>query len=429
MKNNYILLLLFILPFSVKSQLYFPPTTGNTWETTDPATLGWCQDSINQLYDYLETTNSKAFLILKDGKIVLEKYFGTFTADSFWVWNSAGKTLTGLVVGIAQQEGYLNIDDTTSDHIGQGWTSLSPSLEEKITIRHQLTMTTGLDDNAGDDNCTDPSCLQYLTAPETRWAYHNAPYTLLDTVIESATGMTLNNWVTQKIGNPIGMNGFYYPVGYNNIFISQPRSMARFGLLLQAQGSWNGTPVLNDPTYFYDMTHSSQALNPSYGYLTWLNGQSSFQLPGIQYNFSGSALPSAPSDVFAALGKNGQWINISPSSGIMVIRMGQNDGMSLVPIMYCDTVWQYINRLNCSLSIQNESIENLYLAPNPTTNGKVQVINWNSSTRVTLKNSIGQLVETSIEDGIISTERLESGIYFVTVNGEFERKTMKLVVD
>ena len=106
-----ILLLHFLLlGFSnLKAQTYFPPLTGTTWSTTDPATLGWCQDSIDQLYDWLELSDSKAFIVLKDGKIVLEKYFGTFTADSFYVWNSAGKTLTAYAIGIAQYNGLLDI--------------------------------------------------------------------------------------------------------------------------------------------------------------------------------------------------------------------------------------------------------------------------------------------------------------------------------
>jgi CubicO group peptidase (beta-lactamase class C family) len=205
-----LLLLISMLPFLGKTQLYFPPLTGDTWETIAPESLGWCQENIDALYTYLETTESKAFIYLKDGKIVLEKYFGTFTKDSLYVWNSAGKTLTGMAVGIAQEEGYLSISDTTSQYLGQGWTSLTPELEEKITIRHQLTMTTGLN-HTDDHYCTEPACLVYEAEPGTRWMYHNGPYTLLDGVIEGATGMSLNTYVNQKIRTKIGMNGFICP--------------------------------------------------------------------------------------------------------------------------------------------------------------------------------------------------------------------------
>ncbi|HPJ54246.1 MAG TPA: serine hydrolase, partial [Flavobacteriales bacterium] len=84
-------------------QLYFPPNTGTTWDTLSPASLGWCTDSIPPLYDFLEQSNSKAFLVLKDGRMVLEKYFGTFTQDSLWYWASAGKSLTAFLVGKARE--------------------------------------------------------------------------------------------------------------------------------------------------------------------------------------------------------------------------------------------------------------------------------------------------------------------------------------
>lgn len=64
--------------------LYFPPLTGSAWDTISPTTLNWCQDKIDSLYTYLDTNNTKAFILLKDGKIVLEKYFGTQTQNSVW---------------------------------------------------------------------------------------------------------------------------------------------------------------------------------------------------------------------------------------------------------------------------------------------------------------------------------------------------------
>ena len=64
--------------------------------------------------------------MLKDGKIAIEKYFGTFTKDSLWYWASAGKTLTAFLVGQAQENGLLSISDSTSKYLGSGWTGLTP---------------------------------------------------------------------------------------------------------------------------------------------------------------------------------------------------------------------------------------------------------------------------------------------------------------
>ena len=78
-----IFIAVFCISGSTRGQsLYFPPLTGNVWDTIQPSSLGWCEERIDSMYDLLEDNNTKAFIILKDGKIVLEKYFGTFVQDS-----------------------------------------------------------------------------------------------------------------------------------------------------------------------------------------------------------------------------------------------------------------------------------------------------------------------------------------------------------
>ncbi|MFZ7146295.1 MAG: serine hydrolase, partial [Bacteroidota bacterium] len=72
MKKILTILLFVILSQISKAQLYFPPVSGNTWDTISPTSLGWCQDKIDTLIDFLDTKNTKAFIVLKDGKIVIE---------------------------------------------------------------------------------------------------------------------------------------------------------------------------------------------------------------------------------------------------------------------------------------------------------------------------------------------------------------------
>ena len=260
--HSILLSFLFLFLINGKSQsLYFPPVSGNVWDTLSPSSLNWCPNKIDSLYSYLDSNNSVSFILLKDGKIVLEKYFGTHTISSPWYWASAGKTITAFMTGIAQQEGYLSILDTTAKYLGNGWTSCLPTKEEKITIRNQLTMTTGLDDGVANNDCTIDTCLVYKSDAGTRWAYHNAPYTLLDSVIEVATGTTLNGYTTQKLKNPIGMFGLFVKSGYNNVYYSDSRSMARFALLMLNKGNWNGNQIMTDTSYFHAMTHTSQNLN------------------------------------------------------------------------------------------------------------------------------------------------------------------------
>lgn len=349
---------------------YYPPISQTAfWDTLSPKSQGWCADSINSLYQYLSQENTKAFILLVDGKIVLEKYFGTFTQDSVWYWASAGKTLTAFLVGKAQDEGKLTLGDKSSDYLGTGWSSLTTAQEDAITVRHQLTMTTGLDDGIPDNHCTLKSCLVYKANAGTRWAYHNAPYTLLDKVIETATGSTMNLYTQQSLSSKTGINGLWFKSGYNNVFASKPRNFARWGLLAQNGFKWNGVQLI-DSGYARQSVNTSQNLNLSYGYLWWLNGKKSFMVPTLQTVFPGSFIPNAPADMFAAIGKNGQIASVSPSRKIVWIRMGNapSGALSEVPFMLADKVWSRINSLSCnSTSARNVPPSKPGIYPNPAT--------------------------------------------------------------
>lgn len=325
-------------------ELYFPdPARFADWETADPATLGWDLGAESALDDYLEATGTKAFLVLHKGRLAKETYFGSFTADSLWYWASAGKTLTGFCVGLARQEGLLELTDPTSDYLGTGWTTAPPEKEALIQIGDQLRMTTGLDDAAFD--CTDPACLNYMADAGQRWAYHNGPYTLLQQVIGQASGESYTTFFNSRLRDRIGMEGLWFSTnGSNSVYFSTARSMARFGLLVLGGGSWGDTPILTDTGYYEAMLSPSQNLNKAYGYLWWLNGQPSFMAPGTQVVFPGALIPEAPADLVAGLGKNDQKLYLVPSEGLVVVRMGEDSGENtLGPSSFDNELWQRLS--------------------------------------------------------------------------------------
>lgn len=427
-----ILLVAFVLfiNFSGLTQLYFPPNGSNEWETMPIEDLNWCQENIDALYQFLDNNDTKAFILLKDGKIVLEQYFDGFTAESNWYWASAGKTLTAVMVGIAQQEGFLDINDPTSDYLGTGWTSCTPAQEAAISVRNQLTMTSGLDDGVTDPYCTDPACLQYLADSGTRWAYHNGPYTLLDGVIENATGQTLNTYTQQKIKNITGMNGLYVPSGYNNVYWSTPRSMARFGLLTLNQGNWNGTQIITDSNYFNQMVNTSQDLNPSYGYLWWLNGKDSFMLPSLQTVFPGPLFPNAPDDMISGLGADGQFVNVIPSQNMVWIRMGEDPSSVPVPYLLNIAIWDYINDFECELRTETVTAPKITLYPNPVKDQLYITTSTNlTNTPYQIYNPLGQLVKkgTFKNEATFNVQYLSQGLYFLSVSTENSSQTLPFV--
>jgi CubicO group peptidase (beta-lactamase class C family) len=325
---------------------YFPPAATDTWETVLPASLGWNTSEIPALVELLKNNGTRAFIVLKDGKIVIEEYFGNnlagtsvFNKSANWYWASAGKTLTAFTVGKAQEDGFLKISDKTSAYLGSGWTSLTLQKESLITIRHQLTMTTGLDDGVTNSHSFLPQDLIYKADPGTHWAYHNGPYTLLEKVVKNAVSKEFEIYYNSVLRDKIGMDGTWIWNENDHVYYSTARSMARFGLLILNGGKWGKETVMTDATYFNEMISSSQNINKSYGYLWWLNGKTSFMIPESQVVFPASITPNGPGDMFSGIGKNGQYVSIIPSKKIVMVRMGEDPSSVAVPFLFLDDIW------------------------------------------------------------------------------------------
>jgi CubicO group peptidase (beta-lactamase class C family) len=322
--------------------IYFPPLNSDNWETKTVSELNWNEAQLQPLLDFLEEKNSKSFMILHEGKIVVEAYFDGHTSTSPWYWASAGKTLTTAITGIAQEEGLLTINDKVSDYIGTGWTSSPLDKENLITCKNLLSMNSGLDNGLGDDISV--SNLQYLANADERWAYHNV-YVKLQDVIAEASNQNWSNYFNSKLKDRIGMTGAWIQTGDFNVYWSTARSMARFGLITFADGKWENEQIIPE-TYLEDAINTSQNLNESYGYMWWLNGKSTYKLPQSQIEFNGTLVSNAPSDMYAALGKNDQKIYVIPSKKLVIIRMGnsannENFGLS----DFDNQLWLRINAL------------------------------------------------------------------------------------
>lgn len=321
--------------------MYFPPNNSSVWETKSVTDLHWNSTAVQPLLDYLEEKNTKSFIVLVNGRIVIEHYYGTHTAASPWYWASAGKTLTTAMTGIASDRGILNLDNKVSDYLGSGWTSAPIDKEKLINVRHLLSMTSGLNDQLSGD-CVSPICLQYTADAGSRWAYHNV-YVKLQDVVAAASAESWNSYFNTNLKNKIGMTGSWIPHNDLSVYWSTSRSMARFGLLMLNNGKWKNDQIIS-PDFVNLATNTSQQINKSYGYLWWLNGKTSFKLPQSQMEFQGSLIPNAPNDMFMALGKNDQKIYVIPSRKMVIIRMGNaaND-VNFALSNFDNELWSKIN--------------------------------------------------------------------------------------
>ncbi len=297
--------------------MYFPSNTDTDWETKSISGLGWNQNAVQPLKDYLIQKHTKSFMILVNGRIVMEEYFNGHNQNASWQWNSAGKTLVATTTGIAQQENLLNINNKVSQYLGTGWTSEPIAKENLITTRHLLTMTSGINDSS---NFVITSNLTYMADAGTRWSYHNVFQKLMD-VVAAASNQNFESYFNSRLKNKIGMDGFWNNGLIFKLYNSNTRSMARFGLLALNKGKWKNEQIINE-TFFNESVSTSQSINPSYGYLWWLNGKANYMVPGGQTIYQTALVPNAPADMYVAMGAEDQRIYVIPSKNMVVIRMG-----------------------------------------------------------------------------------------------------------
>lgn len=322
-----------------KSETYFP--TATEWETITTTELGWDSIAVEELKNFLNRKRTKSFIVLVNGRIAMEEYFNGHTKNSKWEWNSAGKTLIAAISGIAEQENLLSLEDRASDYLGEEWTSLSLEKENQITVKHLLNMTSGTDDTKF--LIIKPN-ITYIADAGTRWAYGNVFQKLTD-IVSKASGKPFESYFSEKLKSRIGMDGYWNFGTVFTTYHSTARGMARFGLLALNKGRWLNEQVVNE-TFFLESITPSQDLNPSYGYFWWLNGKGKYMLPNTQAVFSGSLIPNAPADMYAALGAFDQKIYVVPSKNIVIIRMGTSanpDNPNFAASGFDNELWEKIN--------------------------------------------------------------------------------------
>jgi CubicO group peptidase (beta-lactamase class C family) len=253
--------------------------------------------------------------------------------------------------------------------------------------------------------------------------------------MENATGLSMNQFVQQKLRPVTGMGGVFLPSGYNNVYFSTARNMARFGLLMLNKGTWNTTPVLTDTSYFREMINSSNALNKSYGYLWWLNGKESFMIPQSQFVFQGMLSPDAHSSMYSALGKNGQILNIVPELNIVTVRMGDAPGTIIeVPMVYNNEIWKILKQVinYTPASIENETnqtdVKGIVIYPNPATDHiNFLIPETDSELEVYIYSVLGEEVTTGKNISSINISHLLPGVYQLVTKNRGKIRTIKFV--
>ncbi|MDA0345780.1 MAG: serine hydrolase [Verrucomicrobia bacterium] len=332
--------LLLSAPFLLAKESIYFPTKNEAWETIDPAKAGWDTDKLEELITAVGEQKSSGLLILLNGKILAEKHWPeenykidglrgvrmmlgkTKDGHSIEDVASAQKSISAIIVGIAQQKGLLSINDPVHKHLGKGWSRATPEQEAKITVKHLISMSSGLKDD-----------LTFEAPAGTRWRYNTTAYSHSMHVAAAASGIEPKDLVKKWLFDPLGMNDSEWifrngmedaNIKDTNIFglSTSNRDLARVGLMVLNGGKWAGKTIITDKNYLHDMSHPSQEMNPSYGYLWWLNGQSKVGAGDGANARDGPLILEAPADLFAAQGALQRKLYVVPSMNLVITRLG-----------------------------------------------------------------------------------------------------------
>lgn len=341
---------LFSLPLSA-AELYFPPHEGE-WERVAPESVGWDAALLSQALDVAGERNSSGVVILYGGRLLAERYwdgpdnavYQRFVTGADAEGNaiedvaSAQKSIVAILTGMAQERGFLDLDDSVSRFLGDGWSKASAAQEEDITIRHLLSMTSGL--------ATD---FTFSSEPGTQWLYNTPVYHTTMRVLMAATGMERNDLTVEWISEPIGAKHTSWtprPWADADIAVglsTTARDLARFGLMIQAGGTWNGEVVIADTNFLQEMLSPSQSLNPAYGYLWWLNGQDfALDASGDANRNEGMLIPDAPHDLVAMQGAGDRKLYLVPGLNLVIARLGFTG--SRPRSSFNDAFWQALQK-------------------------------------------------------------------------------------
>jgi len=336
--------------------LYFPPAAGE-WARVQPSAAGWDERALNAALDYAGTTNSSGVVVLLDGRILAERRWPVTAGDRYSrmvVGKTAGgdavedvasaqKSVVAFLAGVAEGKRQLDLSVPVDRYLGKGWSKAPAAAEAAITVRHLMTMTSGLND-AG----------SYQVPAGQAWRYNTGMYSRMIGILEKAAGSGIEKLTEEWLTKPAGMSDSKWvrrPWSAGNDaantigFATTARDLARFGLLVLAQGSWNGRDLLQNAGYLERMLKTSQDLNPSYGLLWWLNGQARVQRPDQAQATPGSLIPAAPRDLVAAQGAMDRKCYVVPSLGLVVTRLGAPTGTNpALDLKWDDDFWKLLTK-------------------------------------------------------------------------------------
>ena len=349
----------------VKAQYYPPPDSLGGWrQLKDKAEIrnktGINTAKLDEVFEYIQgDTKNGGLLVLKDGWLVYEKYFGKGDHEATANLASCGKSFTSVSIGILMAQHPELFPDGldqkifTPKYLPEEAFPLEDPLMSEIKLGQLLSFTAGIRgnnpgyvygkpvtlDTVGPDGwyaMVDKYALgkeegimygrSFFSArklwckPGGGYSYSTASMHIASIMLRKISGMELQDFIDKYIANELGWGrwGFAYqnqplithtPGGGG--IVLRPTDMLRFGYLLLHEGKWNDKQII--PAGYVHRCSRETSYNPHYPY-------------SFQFNVNtGGFYSGLPRDAFWKIGSGDHCLYIVPSLNLVIWKLGGRD--------------------------------------------------------------------------------------------------------
>jgi CubicO group peptidase (beta-lactamase class C family) len=312
---------------------------------------------IDDLFTRSGLGETRAVVVMANGKLAAERYASGYDKDTRFISWSMAKTVTGVMIGMLVADGLLALDEPAPVPLWQR--PGDPRAE--ITLRHLLQMRSGLrHTEAGDppyessevrmlfldgrDNMAKWAAEQPLEAePGKQFEYSsNTSVILADIAARALTTSdkpevrrkAVADYLQVRLFGPLGMTRMVPEFDASGTLIggslmhATARDWAKLGEMLRLKGRAPGGEQLVPQRWVEAMLTPSPA-SPHYGFQTWLNRP----IPGTPASDHPLFPDRAPQSVFSLIGHMGQYVLVSPSQRVTLVRLGHSDSQQRPPML------------------------------------------------------------------------------------------------
>jgi len=276
---------------------------------------------------FMQSLETSSFLVFRGDSLLVEKYWGGHNVQTVSNSFSAAKTFVALLVGIAIEEGKIKSLD---EPVGHYLSAFSEGAKSRITIRHLLMMSSGLDWEESGKNPLSENAESYygtdlfglvnrqkaVEAPGKRFNYQSGNSQLLGFIIEKATGKDLSEYAYEKIWAKIGTeHDAYWSLDKENgaekafcCLYGTSRDFGRLGKLILQKGKWGDQQVV--PLWYMEELVKNPVMSTEEG------------VPNFRYGLHIWTYPQENKQVYYCRGILGQYIISIPAENLVIVRTG-----------------------------------------------------------------------------------------------------------